>query len=420
MRIFAILDFEIPGILPFLHEAQALCAAHGYELFVPGRPNGAQGIVWNAAVQQEIDRSDAVIGCVDLPNANVGYELGYALASGKPMALTRRCAVLPKWVSESPLKGVMCEQRETAQQLVGLLKTAGDGHWLTYPATSESRPDDDWRPGRFLCPGDAADDIRSRCPTTWELVDQAQVMLETLRDWVTATPRAIWVIGKHDQGSIARDGDANAALAVIAGYYKGSGRTVHPFLQVHARDVVDLAQSARAFHSASELHDFIRAIPNAVGNWKNRVEADFLARWTNIETIPSGERRELEDHNPFISTQRLSLLPEKSRAAFKHLHPGAMRAGRSSESEAQRNTGRWVGITRVQLVTDLCEPTETSPADFMRLVLTADAGVGKTANIEWLLTSGQSHVRPRKRRSKSVRGLARPSRRGVVCRGCCL
>ncbi len=38
----------------------------------------------------------------------------------------------------------------------------------------------------------------------------------------------------------------------------------------------------------------------------------------------------------------------------------------------------------------------------------------------WPEAPGQLHVKPRKKRSKFVRGRPRPSRRGVVCRGCCL
>lgn len=388
MRIFAILDFLIPDILPYLREAQTLAASKGIELVVPGTPNGPQGIVWNEAVQAEIDRSDAVIGCVDLPNANVGYEIGYAFARGKPVALTRRCALLPDWLSQSPLKGVMCEQRETATQLVGLLETAASGRWLQQKSSPPPPHDQDrWKPGRFLCPGTAPFEIHQSCPTTWETAPSSPISLEALCEWATITPRAIWVIFKHDQGTAARDGDANAALSVIAGYYHGAGRSVDTFSHVQARDVVDLAQSARPFDTVADLNNLIRPLSNAVGNWKDHVDAQFISRWTSAQQNEAGQLSESDYYNPFIHTQRLYLLPEKSRAAFKHLHPGSLRAGRASESEAQFDTGRWTGIERRELVTNLCEAESGIDASITRLVLTADAGVGKTANVEWFLSA---------------------------------
>ncbi len=38
----------------------------------------------------------------------------------------------------------------------------------------------------------------------------------------------------------------------------------------------------------------------------------------------------------------------------------------------------------------------------------------------WGIMPGQLHVKPRKKRSRFVRGRPRPSRRGDVCRGCYL
>ena len=76
----------------------------GYRVEWPGSPEvRAQGAIWRDIVEPGIDRCERLAAYVDLPNANVGFEVGYALGRRKAVALLRVRPELPTWLTPGRL-----------------------------------------------------------------------------------------------------------------------------------------------------------------------------------------------------------------------------------------------------------------------------------------------------------------------------
>ena len=76
-----------------------------------------QGAIWKTIVEPEIRMCDRLMAFVDLPNANVGFEVGYGLGLGKPVALARVKPSLAPWLSEPPLNGFHCPQLQNPKDI---------------------------------------------------------------------------------------------------------------------------------------------------------------------------------------------------------------------------------------------------------------------------------------------------------------
>ena len=87
---------------------------------------------------------------------------------------------------------------------------------------------------------------------------------------------------------------------------------------------------------------------------------------------------------PFIDTQGLRLLLETNRPE-QYLHPAYFRVGRGTRaSMAEQDLGDWVEVDRNELAANELTVDGESRVDLSRLVITTDAGVGKTTTMQWL------------------------------------
>ena len=67
--------------------------------FPDDRAPGGQGEIWSNIVLLKLHEASQVIAYVDKPNANVGFEIGYALG---PYATQRSNRPLSRWPSTPP------------------------------------------------------------------------------------------------------------------------------------------------------------------------------------------------------------------------------------------------------------------------------------------------------------------------------
>jgi len=91
-----------------------------------------------------------------------------------------------------------------------------------------------------------------------------------------------------------------------------------------------------------------------------------------------------ENKPPFILSQGLQLLLETERRE-RYLRPEYFRVGRgAAAATAEQDTGTWVAVDRFDVAHNRVRAADNEPCELSRLVITTDAGVGKTTTVEWL------------------------------------
>lgn len=108
-RIYIIWDFQTEGML----RDNLIFAKEGSNesrsIDFPDPEAGmSQGQIWLSIVKPQLDQATRIIGFMDLPNANVGFELGYAVGMGKKVALAVHRDRIPKWLEDPPFAGFSC------------------------------------------------------------------------------------------------------------------------------------------------------------------------------------------------------------------------------------------------------------------------------------------------------------------------
>ena len=75
---------------------------------------------------------DGLLAFVDLPNANVGFEVGYGLGLHRAVALTCVRPGIPDWLSGPPLNGLLCPRMETPEEIRAAIRSAKE--WIRLPS----------------------------------------------------------------------------------------------------------------------------------------------------------------------------------------------------------------------------------------------------------------------------------------------
>ena len=186
-------------------------------------------------------------------------------------------------------------------------------------------------------------------------------------------------LAKPAEGS--RDGAANAASAICAGYAHGLGRLKGVIHVGTARRVVDMAGGDHRVATAGEarynLHKFVfPTLELDIWNvWRGHVRGMW---W-------KGQPGEFEDEQGIeVLGERMGeqWSPLRGDRAWPHLNIMSIRAGHTSTAHAITDTGEWEVQSRPQLIENLLDPERDK--HWKRAIFTADAGVGKTANAHWL------------------------------------
>ncbi len=127
--------------------------------------------------------------------------------------------------------------------------------------------------------------------------------------------------------------------------------------------------------TVDEAFDRLLSLYRHVRNYQQQVDLDWKKEWAAPE--------EESDKPPFIETQRILWLTETANPR-RYLHPSAFRSQRLGASgpgsAGDLDADKWIEISRGQFPG--VKPIED--CDLRRTVVTTDAGIGKTSNLEWL------------------------------------
>jgi hypothetical protein len=383
MRLFVSWDskiFQASSVLDGLMERGEGCRLgrpERVEITVLGEePN--QGYV-PTLVGQALDRSDAVLALVDLPNGNVGMEIGWALAKGRRVALAS-LGPKPGWCDRAPLDGhLVAAGAMDSDVLDGAVRSllgwaVQEQGWLE--GGREPRPG---KKTLLLCPQDPAGKVfASAVPETagWSRPRQHGWSLEELAGELDGFGRVVWIVPQQARPE-DRDGPETARLAVLAGFAKAHGLALVAFCQTGDRDVLAAWRDRRPWKDRADLKRQIEellALDAVVGV----DETDPVRR---LRAIVRAETQRL---TPFISGLNARELPDVfvplcadvgvARGTLRELLGGGLAgwgvggAGRAS-AVLKRRGG----------------PRTAAEGGAPRVALVAEPGAGKTTVVRHLV-----------------------------------
>jgi SEFIR domain len=193
---------------------------------------------------------------VDLPNANVSFELGYALGSAKQVAFARVRPDLPAWLNKPPLNGFICEKADTPEEIRNLISSE---RWV-----NPSKPPVPGDRVLLLCPHRSGSAFLEEIDAGWgwQQTEKHGWDLHNVPNLFSGIGRVVWIIAPHDEGSIGRDGEENAALAILAGYAHAQRLPIDIFQQTDTatRVVVDVISQQQPFSTIDQLVFLLKAI----------------------------------------------------------------------------------------------------------------------------------------------------------------
>jgi hypothetical protein len=393
-RVFVVYDFSIPMVKEFLAAASIRATEQGVILSVPGVDDLPPGAIWNNYVQSELLSADIIVAFVDLPNANVGFEIGYALSLKKPVRLFHLSGDSGKWTRQSALAGITRVNLDISTDTSGNSKSLDQ--FFTHlsdeaPLDHFTITDSKTASNMVLIGTDDESFLEESRPAflgDWS-VTAGNLSLNHL---MTATrgskSRIYWIICPlTSRNSEMRDGPANAACSVIAGYAFASDCLGLVVTIGGAREVADILTIDIRVNSNWSAIETIQRAAVAI------LEPVIRARWNSYVSLNWWSEHHDNDESDvgFQVDQNVKLLGERDRkdnwrdlkgeTAFTHLQIGSSRAGLTGQAEAILDSGDWKPEDRESLMQRLTG--DQSPV-ITRLVLTADAGVGKSANLAWM------------------------------------
>lgn len=258
-RAFVIRDFTIPSISIALERLAELKPAGYEEVVVSGVGKAIRfGEIGRDAVLPAIDAASRVLALVDLPNANVGFEIGYAASKGKAAALVAALAEVPAWLQRPPLNGFLVLPGSKLEELVAILEHPG---WVDVPH-EEPAPGPDIL---FLCPdagnGSTLRGEVERSYPGWRVLTPGAWSLKDLPAKLRGVGTVVWTIAQHPEGSDQRDGKENAAAGVVAGFAFARGAQLRVLREKGAREVADVQPfEEEAFERLTEFRSRLASI----------------------------------------------------------------------------------------------------------------------------------------------------------------
>ena len=253
--VFVIRDFEVDKSVGLALQFLAQFPPRATSMSIPGIPGATeQGRLLEDVVNPALAKSQYVISFMDTPNANVGFELGFALGSSRHVALVCAARELPQWLDGAPLSGYLVAK---GVQLPKLQKIIETGEHLSVDGTPSPGTD-----LLFLAPradeglvGHALvqrfyPDWRSPKPNGWTLQDLPRQLDEV--------GEVVWLVTPFAEGADRKDGQGNSLNAVIAGYAKGRGIPLRILKSMHHRRIVDIENRANLFTHLDELQNLLR------------------------------------------------------------------------------------------------------------------------------------------------------------------
>jgi hypothetical protein len=265
-KVFVIWDMTIEvGELTL----QGLKRTEGWDVKLPGTDSEA-GQIWKDVVAPSIDGADFVLALVDKPNANVGFEIGYAFGRNRTLQLATVGPMLPDWMERPPFhKSYFVFTGSDVASLRALVeKDRGIPSAATPTRGAKTL---------LLCPragdGLSVHEELHRLRKDWSEPPAQGWTLEKLPKVLTGVARVVWVVlGSHE----SRDGAENTSLAVVAGYALACSLDLRVWRHKAHRSIVDQAHETRTFDSLDALGPLVAELDRAPGV---EVQIDVLATY---------------------------------------------------------------------------------------------------------------------------------------------
>ena len=366
-RIFVAWDSLTPGIETFLQYLRDRLGHPSVEFEVVGLKKDPHHGELPHHIASAIRRCDGLLALLDLPNAYVGWELGFALGLGKPVALALLGEGEPTWTRQglfrvSLLKSVGLEE-EPLLDLVGrfdswprLDASVANGTGSALLAQAKGLGAILRKEAARVVPGLAPLELGGMSPST-------------LPDHLNSIARAAWLVPEPVAGQV-RDGDEVAQLAVAAGYLTARGAGVRLFRHAAARDQ-RAVRDAVTYDDLDQLAELLaRWEEDTRGAGETGAPVDPLTRWRRFT------RREHGDLLPFVRLLGQSAL--RVVPVELELEADTAVACLADEPGLRRVMGGMEG--RLGTLRDLverqlaAEPEGPAP----RLLVVAEPGAGKT------------------------------------------
>ena len=257
--LFLIRDFLIDDIDFVLEGLAKDPLKHTTEILIPGFNLARKGSLFRQEVEKTLQLENLrVLALVDLPNVNVGFEIGYALGKRVPVALGSVAGPVPDWLVYTPLRATLCEpatSREDFQTIVA------DECW------HDDVPEAPMAGERLLvlCPrlgqGSTLRKVVQETLPSAEFLSLEAWHAPELHEQFAGAARVLWIVAPHAASKGERDGPENAGYALCAGYAKAHGLDVHVFRASQARRVADLEAQEFTFESLEDLETKLLALP---------------------------------------------------------------------------------------------------------------------------------------------------------------
>ncbi len=256
-RVFILRDFEIEGIKNILEYLKESPPA-GYRVEVPGLGSQlAMGRIFEDQVRRQIEGAAKGIALLDKPNANVAFELGYALGKGIPTALACVRKPRPEWLaSQVPFKGCFVASVPTLSRWKELVQ-AEESEWIQVEVVEAASEDT-----LFLCSleaGETYHSVREDMGLGWGVLDPQGWGWPQLGEKLRGYGRLVWTISPAPAGA-DRDGPENTAAAVVAGYGLATGRELIVLRSDEARPVADVEPIEQVFESLSDYQRMLERL----------------------------------------------------------------------------------------------------------------------------------------------------------------
>lgn len=212
-----------------------------------------EGVIWRDFVKPQLDQAHKVLAFLDRANANVGYEIGYALGQSKPIALGRFKSTMPEWHSHPPMNMQFINQINTAEGVFdsflksNLIEASGS-------PTGGSKI-------MALCPDNPKRYYSGKIPKSWEREPTGRWDLAQISSLFHEVGLVVWVVLPPDDSEAHRDGRANSTFAILAGYALARPElTLRVLVHENAPSVADALDRSDWFKTNADLQQKLEVI----------------------------------------------------------------------------------------------------------------------------------------------------------------
>lgn len=332
--IFIAYDFnivELPNKLAALQDERRW--PKGYIIKSPGDTSGRSlGDIWLHIVKPGIEECNRLLAFVDLPNANVGFEIGYALGKGKPIGLAISTEPRHAWLRRPPLNGLLTATLETVPEIRTAISNSDS--WKNLISIPKVGLD-----VLMLCPTREGAHFLEQIPDEWDwhylpsdgwgLHSSIDKDREGLADKLEGVGLVVWVITHAKRDPTERDGIENAALSVVAGYaYALPEVQVRVLWASGAREVADITTTGRRFKDLAGFKDQLSRVKS---EWDRKIKTPKSPISELLSLLPQSPesltsrhqlpRTQLPIHPPLKSRlpENQPLEPQQSQASPSRL-----------------------------------------------------------------------------------------------------